>query len=87
MKGAGIRNTLMAHAFDLGLSGKELKAWRQNLGHEHLLTSMNCYAKLSHEDQRRTILGIGHKSDDKNRPVTIADLEAYFGSNNILVRN
>jgi len=82
-----VRNTLMAHAFDLGLSGKELKAWSQNLGHEHLLTSMNCYAKLSHEEQRRTILGIGHKPEDKNRPVTIADLEALLGSSGLLSRN
>ncbi len=82
-----VRNTLMAHAFDLGLTGKELKAWSQNLGHEHLLTSMNCYAKLSHEDQRRTILGIGHKPDDKNRPVTVADLKELLNSNGLLARN
>ena len=73
-----IRNTLMAQAFDMGLSGRELKAWSQNLGHEHLLTSLNSYAKLSHEEQRRAILGISDKPDDKNRPITVADMEKYL---------
>ncbi|PHS24398.1 MAG: recombinase XerC [Robiginitomaculum sp.] len=73
-----IRNTLMAQAFDLGLSGRELKAWSQNLGHEHLLTSLNSYAKLSHEEQRRAILGISEKTDDKNRPATLAEIKALL---------
>jgi integrase/recombinase XerC len=75
-----VRNTLMARASELGLSGKELKAWSQNLGHEKLATSVNCYARLSHEEQRKAILGIDQKRDEKNRPVTVADLEAYFGA-------
>ncbi len=81
-----IRDTLMRQSFDLELSGKELKAWSQNLGHANLLTSMNCYAKLSYEEQRRAILGITGKPNDKNRPVTIADLEAYLGPSGILNR-
>jgi integrase len=73
-----IRNTLMAQAFDLGLSGRELKAWSQNLGHEHLLTSLNSYAKLSHEEQRQAILGIGEKTDAQDRPATLADIKALL---------
>lgn len=53
-----IRNTMMAFAYDLGLNGKELKAWSQNLGHEKLETSVNCYGNLGHDEQRRTMLAI-----------------------------
>jgi len=53
-----IRNTMMDFAYEIGLSGKALKAWSQNLGHEKLETSVNCYGNLSHEEQRRTILSI-----------------------------
>ena len=54
-----VRNTLMAYAYDLDINGKELKAWSQNLGHEKLETSVNCYGNLSHDEHRRTIMGIG----------------------------
>lgn len=65
-----IRNTMMALAYDLGLTGKELKAWSQNLGHEKLETSVNCYGNLSHDEQRRTILGLGQTRSKANSPLT-----------------
>lgn len=72
-----VRNTLMDFAFDLELTGKELKAWSQNLGHEKLETSVHCYGKLSHDEQRRSILAISDKpqNDDANRPFTVGDFK------------
>ena len=72
------RNTLMALAYDRQLSGEALKAWSQNLGHEHLDTSINSYGPVSPDRQRAAILAL-HKAteqiDDDDKPLTKGDLK------------
>jgi len=50
-----LRRTLMIEAYDRNLAGEELKAWSQNLGHDHLATSLNSYGRLSADRQASII--------------------------------
>lgn len=79
------RKTLMALAYELNLSGEDIKAWSQNLGHEKLDTSVNSYGKLSKDRQRARMLALHDKPkavDDDNRPATIADIKALLKDRN-----
>ena len=40
------RNTLVQLAYELKLHGEQLKAWSQNLGHEHCLTTLVSYGEV-----------------------------------------
>ena len=40
------RNTLVQLAYELKLHGEQLKAWSQNLGHEHCLTTLISYGEV-----------------------------------------
>lgn len=82
-----IRKTLMAYAYELGLTGEELKAWSQNLGHDKLDTSINSYGKVSHDRQRAAILGL-HKERpalafDPDAPLTLRSLQALIAKGEI----
>lgn len=52
------RNMLMALAYELELDPRSMKAWSQNLGHEHLETSFNSYGQLDANTQRRAMLDL-----------------------------
>ena len=75
------RKTLMALAYEMELSGEEIKAWSQNLGHEKLDTSVNNYGPVSLDRQRMRMLAMHEKSktmNDDNRPATIADIKVLL---------
>ena len=72
------RKTLMALAYEMELSGEEIKAWSQNLGHAKLDTSVNNYGPVSLDRQRMRMLAMHGKrqpSNDDNRPATISDIK------------
>ncbi len=76
------RHTLMALAYEFKLSPEALKAWSQNMGHEKLDTSVNCYGKLSLDRQKTLILELHERpntQDDDDRPVTMGDLKRLLG--------
>ncbi|PHR62335.1 MAG: hypothetical protein COA47_04515 [Robiginitomaculum sp.] len=65
------RNTLTALAYQLKLDPMAMKAWSQNMGHEHLDTTYNSYGKLSPNAQREAMLGLRDKdSADDDKPVS-----------------
>ncbi len=70
------RKPLMALAYEMELSGEELKAWSQNLGHEKLDTSVNNYGPVSLDRQRMRMLAMHDKpaKADKDRAALIADV-------------
>ena len=71
------RKTLMALAYKMELSGEEIKAWSQNLGHEKLDTSVNNYGPVSLDRQRMRMLAMHNKGKMQefgNKPVTRSEL-------------
>lgn len=66
------RNMLMALAYERKLDPESLKAWSQNLGHEHLDTSFNSYGQLDGNAQRRAMLAL------KDSPNGANDMEAMI---------
>lgn len=66
------RNMLMAMAYERKLDPESLKAWSQNLGHEHLDTSFNSYGQLDGNAQRRAMLAL------KDKPDPTEDVEALM---------
>ncbi len=51
----GIRHTLVQMGETIGLGFEEMKVWSQNLGHEHVATTLNSYGKVSHERQMQIL--------------------------------
>jgi len=82
------RKTLMALAYEMNLSGEEIKAWSQNLGHEKLDTSVNSYGPVSLDRQRARMLALHerHNSDD-NRPMTFADFNHLIEKGKIAINS
>ncbi|WP_051279458.1 tyrosine-type recombinase/integrase [Hellea balneolensis] len=77
------RNTLTALAYQLKLDPMAMKAWSQNMGHEHLDTTYNSYGKLSPNAQRETMLGLvdRHKNTDEyedTQPLTKGDMKTLL---------
>ena len=72
------RKTLMALAYEMELSGEEIKAWSQNLGHEKLDTSVNNYGPVSLDRQRIRMLAMHEKpaKAESERATLIADVLA-----------
>lgn len=56
-----IRKTLMALAYELKLTGEELKSWSQNLGHERMLTTFLNYGEVPAERQAEIIRRLGEE--------------------------
>jgi hypothetical protein len=56
---------LMALAYERELDPRRMKAWSQNLGHEHLDTSFNSYGQLDANTQRRAMLELRDKKPDE----------------------
>lgn len=76
-----IRKTLMSLAYDLDLTGEELKAWSQNLGHDKLDTSINSYGQVSKDRQRERILALHDaKPISPENAETIAQIKALAAS-------
>ncbi|WP_294540147.1 tyrosine-type recombinase/integrase [uncultured Rhodoblastus sp.] len=59
------RNTLVQRAYELKLDTEQFKAWSQNLGHEHCLTTFSSYGQLPAHRQAEIIRGLAKptKSD------------------------
>ena len=75
------RKTLMALAYDLGLTGEELKAWSQNLGNKKLDTSINSYGNVSKDRQKARILALHNpKPLPQNNAETIAQIKILMAS-------
>lgn len=53
-----VRDTMVAHMDDLGLTGKQQKAWSQNIGHKNFATTINCYGTLSQEERHKSMMEI-----------------------------
>jgi len=66
------RNTLTAMAYQQKLDPMTMKAWSQNLGHEHLDTTYNSYGNLSPNAQREAMAGLGRSGakPDPDAPMT-----------------
>ncbi|MDI9847317.1 tyrosine-type recombinase/integrase [Rhodoblastus sp. 17X3] len=52
------RNTLVQLAYELKLDAEQFKAWSQNLGHEHCLTTFSSYGHLPPHRQAEIIRGL-----------------------------
>ncbi len=64
-----IRNTLTQLAYQLKLTGEELKVWSLNMGHDNLVTTLNSYGHVTVERQAEIIGNLsrqqpGTASDD-----------------------
>ena len=72
-----IRDTLTQLAYQLELTGEELKAWSQNMGHDSLVTTLNSYGHLTIERQAEIIGSLGHRqpsvSTDDDMATKIAE--------------
>jgi integrase len=53
------RNTLVQLAYELKLDAEKFKAWSQNLGHEHCLTTFSSYGNLPPHRQAEIIRALG----------------------------
>jgi integrase len=53
------RNMLVALSYRLRLDPKSLKAWSQNLGHDHIGTTLSSYGKLDEDEQIDVIARLG----------------------------
>jgi integrase len=53
------RNALVQLAYELKLDAEQFKAWSQNLGHEHCLTTFSSYGHLPPHRQAEIIRGLG----------------------------
>jgi integrase len=53
------RSTLVHLAYELKADAEQFKAWSQNLGHEHCLTTFSSYGNLSPHRQAEIIRGLG----------------------------
>jgi integrase len=67
------RNSLVQLAYELKLDAEEFKAWSQNLGHEHCLTTFSSYGHLPPHRQAEIIRGLG-KARTKTMPGDAANL-------------
>jgi integrase len=57
------RNTLVQLAYELKLDAEKFKAWSQNLGHEHCLTTFSSYGNLPPHRQAEIIRGLAQPQD------------------------
>ena len=64
------RHTLTALAYKLKLNPLQMKAWSQNLGHEHLDTTFNSYGHLSPNAQRDAMYGLSKGGADDDAPLS-----------------
>jgi len=60
------RNTLVRIAYELRLDAEQFKAWSQNLGHEHVLTTFCSYGTLPDHRQGEIIRGLATGENGPN---------------------
>jgi integrase/recombinase XerD len=72
-----VRKTLVSLMYSLKLSQREQKAWSQNMGHEHVQTTLQSYGRLREEEQIEAIAEIGSHAAQGNdaTPITLAQME------------
>ena len=70
------RHTLGRLAYERNLTLAEWKAWGQNLGHSEIMTTITNYAKMSEEEQLRTLASIGEKQGRDDDREAIRKLKA-----------
>ena len=68
------RNTLVQRAYELKLDAEQFKAWSQNLGHEHCLTTFSSYGHLPAHRQAEIIRGLGSPKNETPMELTPAFL-------------
>lgn len=72
-----LRNTLVQVAYDLKLGPEQFKAWSQNLGHEHVLTTFSSYGSIPAHRQAAIIRGLSQpaSADEKTaQPETLKQI-------------
>lgn len=74
------RNMLVAEMYRRGLSIAAFKAGSQNLGHEHVHTTLTAYGKVPLEEQGRLIRNAfaAPPCEVNSTPVTLSDIEALL---------
>lgn len=81
------RNMLVSQMYRRELSIAAFKAGSQNLGHEHVLTTLTAYGKIPLHEQGRLIREAfsipATASGGDDAPLTVADLEALLKSKGI----
>ena len=70
------RKTIVNLGERLCQNPEQFKAWSQNLGHEHVLTTFTSYGCVDRFRQGEIIRNL--TENPKNRPVTVNDLENMF---------
>jgi integrase len=64
------RNTLVQRAYELKLNAEQFKAWSQNLGHEHCLTTFSSYGTLLPQRQAEIIRGLASAPASQPQEIT-----------------
>lgn len=64
------RDTLVHLAYDLGLDAEKMKAWSQNIGHEHILTTFSSYGSIPARRQAEIIRGLASEGTGKAEEFT-----------------
>jgi integrase len=64
-----IRNTLVQLAYELKLDPERLKAWSQNLGHEHCLTTFSSYGDLLPSRQGQLMRGFAAPNESPSADI------------------
>lgn len=78
-----VRNTLAQFGLDVCKTPKDLWAWSQNLGHDHVMTTLKNYGKMTGQEQAATIKRLGAPSDASDSAALAADLAAFLNSRGI----
>lgn len=65
-----LRDTLVHLAYDLGLDAEKMKAWSQNIGHEHILTTFSSYGSITPRRQADIIRGLARAHETAEEAVT-----------------
>lgn len=64
------RSTLVQLAYDLKLNAEQFKAWSQNLGHEHCLTTFSSAGTLLPQRQAEIIRGLASAPASQPQEIT-----------------
>ena len=58
-----LRHTLAHHGMQICTTPEAVKAWSQNLGHEHVMTTFNSYGNVTADRQAEIIGSLGNAAD------------------------
>lgn len=68
------RNTLTRYGMSICHSAEEFKAWSQNFGHDHVLTTFLSYGTVSEDRQRELLEKLGESRPDPGLEAAIRNL-------------